>query len=156
MQVAAVALIGRSLGERNPEKARRYGSICQRIGMAISIVISVVLLFGGRSLFSLFFDDPKILEIGVMLCRYLLVIDIFQISQVIYAGALRGAGDVRYTMFGALISAAIIRTVVTWLFTSVFHLGLTGIWLGVLADQVSRFALFSVRFRKGKWVELRI
>jgi len=27
MQVAAVALIGRSLGERDPEKAKSYGAI---------------------------------------------------------------------------------------------------------------------------------
>ncbi len=156
MQVAAVALIGRSLGEQKPEKAKRYGSICQKVGLVISLCISAVLLIGGKGLFSLFFDDPEVLKIGVMLCRYLVVIDIFQISQIIFAGCLRGAGDVKFTMFGALISVAIIRTGVTWLLTAPLQLGLAGIWLGILADQISRFTLFSARFRKGNWTRLQI
>ena len=93
---------------------------------------------------------------GVVLCRYLVVIDIFQISQIIYAGCLRGAGDVKFTMFVSLISVALIRTAVTWLLTSVIPLGITGIWLGILADQVSRFTLFSIRFRKGDWTALEL
>jgi Na+-driven multidrug efflux pump len=85
-----------------------------------------------------------------------MIIDFFQISQVIYSGCLRGAGDVRFTMRVALISAAIIRTLVTWLLTSVLPLGLSGIWLGVLADQISRYVFYSIRFRKGEWVNLRL
>ena len=156
MQVAAVALIGRSLGERNPERAKTYGNLCQRVGLCISLCISAVVLLFGRPIFSLFFSDPHILDMGVMLFRYIAVITVFQITQIIFAGCLRGAGDVRFTMFGALISVAIIRTAVTWLFTTPIPLGLTGIWLGVLSDQFSRFVLFSARFRKGEWVSLRI
>jgi Na+-driven multidrug efflux pump len=35
-------------------------------------------------------------------------------------------------------------------------LGLTGIWLGVLSDQVSRFVLLRHRFEKGEWTQLHI
>jgi Na+-driven multidrug efflux pump len=85
-----------------------------------------------------------------------MVIILFQISQIIYGGALRGAGDVKYTLFAALISVTLIRTGVTWLLTGVFPLGLVGIWIGILADQVSRFVLLSRRFRKGEWAEMLI
>jgi Na+-driven multidrug efflux pump len=56
----------------------------------------------------------------------------------------------------SLISAAVIRTAVTFLLTSVIPLGLAGIWLGVLADQISRFVFYAIRFRKGEWVRLKI
>lgn len=156
MQVAAVALIGRSLGERNIEKAKRYGSLCQRTGLAISCILAVILYFFGRNLFSLFFTDDHVLSMGVMICRFIMVIILFQISQIIYGGALRGAGDVKYTLFASLISVTLIRTGVTWLLTGVFPLGLVGIWIGILADQVSRFVLLSRRFRKGEWAEMLI
>ncbi len=156
MQVTAVALIGRSLGERNIEKAKRYGSLCQRTGLAISCILAVILYFFGRNLFSLFFTDDHVLSMGVMICRFIMVIILFQISQIIYGGALRGAGDVKYTLFAALISVTLIRTGVTWLLTGVFPLGLVGIWIGILADQVSRFVLLSRRFRKGEWAEMLI
>ena len=156
MQAAAVALIGRSLGERNPDKAKRFGSLAQRVGLAIALSVSLVLLVFGRGIFGLFFQDPEVIDMGVMIARFIMVIDVFQISQVIYSGALRGAGDVRYTMRVSLISAAIIRTAVTFLLTSVIPLGLAGIWLGVLADQISRFVFYAIRFRKGEWVRLKI
>lgn len=156
MQVAAVALIGRSLGEKKPDKARIFGSMCQRVGLAISIILAIIFFFFGKALFSMFFNEPDILSDGVLISRFIIVIALFQISQVIYGGSLRGAGDVKYCLFASLLSVTIIRTIVTWLLTSVFTLGLTGIWIGVLSDQFSRFVLLRHRFEKGEWTTLRI
>ncbi len=156
MQVAAVALTGEALGAGRKKDARDYGGICQRIGFLISIVLALLLLFGGRWFYSLYFREEHILDMGVLITRYTMVTVLLQISQIIYAGCLRAAGDVRYTLTAALISVTFIRTCVTLLLVLVFNLGLHGIWLGVLSDQLSRFILMRRRFRQGKWVDLRI
>ncbi len=157
MQVAAVALIGRSLGEKNPDKAKRYGNICQKIGLFISIILAIILYFFGRSIFTLFFNEAHILDMGVLITRFIMVIVLFQISQIIFSGCLRGAGDLKYCLFASLISVAIIRTFVTWsLAGGILNLGLVGIWIGVLSDQFSRFMFLSIRFKQGKWVEIKI
>ena len=93
---------------------------------------------------------------GVMICNFIIVIVVFQITQIIYGGCLRGAGDVKYTLFASLISVTLIRTLVTWGLTSIFTMGLAGIWIGILSDQVSRFILLSLRFHRGSWTELTI
>jgi len=156
MQVAAIALTGESLGAGEKEKARQQAGICQRIGFIISLVLSVILLFGGRWIFSLYFREDHILDMGVLICRFMTVIILLQISQIIFTGTLRAAGDVRYTLVVALISVTFIRTVVTFLLVVVFKLGLTGVWIGILSDQCSRFFLMGRRFRQGKWVNLKI
>ena len=156
MQVAAVALSGEALGAGRKAEAREYGGICQWIGFLISIVLALLLLIGGRWFFSLYFREAHILDMGVILSRYIMVIVLLQISQIIYTGCLRAAGDVRYTLMGALTSVTVIRTAVTMLFVLVFNLGLHGIWLGVLSDQLSRFTIMRRRFRKGEWVNLKI
>lgn len=156
MQVAAVALIGRSLGERQPDKAKKYGSICQRIGFGISCILAAILFLFGKTLFGFFFKDQETLQIGITISRYIMVIVLFQISQVIFGGSLRGAGDVKYTLFSSLLSVTFIRTAVTWLLTSIIPLGIAGIWIGILSDQFSRFILLSIRFKKGKWTSLQI
>ena len=81
---------------------------------------------------------------------------LLQISQIIFTGCLRAAGDVRYTLRVALIAVTGIRTLVTLLLVAVFHMGLAGVWLGVLSDQASRFLLMRRRFKQGKWVDLKI
>ena len=107
MQAAGVALSGQALGANKKEEAKLYGKICQKIGAFISACIAVILLFGGRGIFRMFFDDPAILDMGVMISRYICVITFFQISQVIYGACLRAAGDVRYTLIASTISVTL-------------------------------------------------
>lgn len=156
MQVAAVALIGRSLGEGKPDKAKAYGTTCQTIGFAISIAYAAVLMFGGHFLFGLFFSEPEVIEMSMVVSRFIMVVVLFQISQIIFGGCLRGAGDLKYCMFASLISVTVIRSLVTWALTSLIPLGLAGIWIGILSDQMSRFVFLSTRFKKGEWVRVQI
>lgn len=156
LQATAVALIGRSLGEKNPELAKAYGAICRRIGMIISAVLSVLYFVGARPLFRLFFKEDQIVNIGVHIMYVIIFVVVFQVSQVIYMGCLRGAGDTLYTAIASTISVTIIRTIASFIGGYVLGFGIIGIWLGVLADQVSRFVFATVRFKQGKWTKIEI
>ena len=156
LQAAAVALIGRSLGERRPDKAREYGASCRVIGAGISVALAAIYLFGARPMMHLFFSEPQIVEIGVRIMYVAIIVTLFQIQQVIYMGCLRGAGDTLYTAAVSATSVALIRTVASYVCGFVLGFGIIGIWMGVLADQASRFILSAVRFKAGKWVEIKI
>ena len=156
LQAAAVALIGRSLGQGKPELAKDYGKTCKAVGMMIAVVLILLYFFGARWLMSMFFEEEHIIKIGVSIMRVIIFVVLFQIIQVIYMGCLRGAGDMLYTAFAATMSVTVIRTLVSWIGGFVFGLGIVGIWLGVLADQISRFAFASIRYRMGKWVKIKI
>lgn len=156
MQVAAVALTGESLGAGKKEQALAYGKVCQRIGFVISVALSLFLLVFGRGIYGLHFQEADIINDGVMISHFIMVIVLLQISQLIYGGCLRAAGDVRYCLMSSLVSVTIIRTLVTFVLVQVFHLGLVGIWLGVGSDQFSRFVFMSLRFRQKKWLNIKI
>ena len=156
LQAAAVALIGRSLGAGDEKLAREYGSICRMIGGAISVCLAVLYFTGARVLMGLFFEEEYIITIGVGIMRVIIFVVVFQISQVIYMGCLRGAGDTFYTAMASTISVTLIRTAVSYLCGYVFGWGIIGIWLGVLGDQISRFIFASVRFKAGKWTQIKI
>ncbi len=156
MQVAAVALIGRSLGEEKPEMAKVYGATCQRMGAAISLVLAVCYLLGGRFLYSLYFQEAHIIAMGVEIMRVIVVIVVLQISQVIYMGCLRGAGDVLFTTVASTISVTFVRTISSYGLCYTAGLGLIGIWLGIVCDQLCRFILTRWRFRSGVWTKVKI
>ena len=157
IQVAAVSLIGQSLGEGRPERARYYGRLCQEMGFIASALMTVAFLLGGRSLFALFFPtSPEAVSYGVMITHRLVIVIIIQISQVVYLGSLRGAGDARYVMVALVISVTVVRAGSGILFCELLHMGLPGLWLSIIADQVSRYIFTSVRFKRGKWTELQI
>ncbi len=156
MQVAAVSLIGKSLGEGSAEKAKAYGKTCRMIGFGISCCLAVAYFFGGETLYRLFFKEEEIVAIGVGIIRTVIFIVLFQVSQVIYMGCLRGAGDTAYTAFASTISVTIIRTAASYIFCYPLGLGMVGIWLGILADQIARYLFGSIRFKQGKWTKIHI
>lgn len=156
MQVAAVALCGRSLGEKKPELAKMYGTVCQRIGNMISVVLAVLYLTCGSWYYHLFFVEPEIIAMGVQITKVLTIIALLQIAQVIYMGCLRGAGDVLFTTIASTLSITIIRPIFSYLLCYTCGLGLVGIWLGIVCDQLSRFCLTTWRFKSGKWTKIKI
>ena len=105
---------------------------------------------------SAFFDEPEIVAIGVDITRIIIAVVIFQISQVIYMGCLRGAGDTGYTALASIVSVTVIRTVFSYVCGYALGFGINGVWMGILADQVSRFIFGSVRFKQGRWTDIRI
>ncbi len=156
MQVAAVALCGRSLGEGRAELAKVYGTICQRIGNMISIVLACIYLVLGEWYFGMFFEEAHIIAIGVDIMRVLTIIVLLQISQVIYMGCLRGAGDVKFTAMASTLSITFVRPIFSYLFCYAMGFGVIGIWYGVVLDQFTRFVLTQWRFKSEKWMKIKI
>ena len=142
LQAAAVALIGRSLGENNKEMAKKYGRICMIYGGIIATVLCLVYYFGAGLLMGLFFKEAEIIATGVSIMRVIIFIVIFQIIQVVYMGCLRGAGDTLYTAVASTISVTIVRTAGSYIFGYMLGFGITGIWL--------------IRYKSGKWTEIKI
>lgn len=156
LQAAAVALIGRSLGAGDENLAKEYGRICRMFGGIISAFLAIVYFAGAAPLMHLFFAEEHIVAIGVNIMRVIIFVVIFQVSQVVYMGCLRGAGDTFYTAVASTISVTLIRTIGSIVGGYVLGFGIVGIWLGVLADQISRFLFASTRFKKGKWTQIKI
>ena len=156
LQSTAVALIGRSLGAGDPDLAKEYGRTCRLIGAFIAVCLVGIYYFGASGLYHLFFREEHIVAIGVSIMHVIIFVVIFQICQVIYMGCLRGAGDTLYTAIASTISVTIIRTVVSYLLGYTLGFGIIGIWMGVLGDQISRFIFATVRFKQGKWVQIKI
>lgn len=154
--VAAVTLIGQSLGRKRPDMAKIYGNVCQKTGLICAFVISTVYFLFGKNIFALFSNEQVILGYGEMIMRVLSVMLFLQIEQVVLFGCLRGAGDTRFTAFVSLISVTIIRPGMSWLLCYPVGLGLMGAWLGTACDQLVRFVMTFVRFRKGNWMKLKL
>lgn len=154
--VAAVTLIGQSLGRKRPDMAKIYGNVCQKTGLICAFVISSFYFLFGKDIFALFSQEQIILDYGEMIMRILSVILFVQIEQVVLFGCLRGAGDTKFTAFVSLISVTCIRPGMSWLLCYPVGLGLMGAWLGTACDQVVRFVMTFVRFRKGDWTKLKL
>lgn len=160
---ACTSLVGQSLGAVRKDKAMVYVKVGQRISLFLSIGL-ILLLFFGRNIFPpLFTDDPQIIAMA-SLSFLVITIGIYpQNIRVMLAGCLRGAGDVKFVAFVSLVSVAVLRPVLTWLFcyplNDMFpsmNFGFTGSWISFNIDAFVRAAMLVWRVNKGKWVNIKV
>lgn len=156
MQTAAVASTGSALGAGKKRRAMDYGYTCLFIGVILSVFWFITLFFFGGAFFRITFSEASYIVRGIRISRYVMFIVFFQIISIVCAGALRAAGDVRYTLVVSTITITVIRSLVTVVLVQLFHMGIDGIWLGILAHQFSSAVLMMLRFHQGKWVNLKI
>lgn len=149
--IAASTLTGRSLGEEKPDLAEKYISQSMRIGVVISLVMSLVFFFFGPYVAILYTNSSEVVENAGNILKLMAFIMPFQGSQLITAGGLRGAGDTIWTLITTFIGILGIRLVLGYIFVRVLNLGLVGAWYAILADQIIRWVLIRIRFKTEKW-----
>ena len=154
LSIANTALVGQSLGAKRPDLAILYGRVSQRVGLIISIVLGLLIVLSRRLIMGLFSTDPQVLALGGDILIILSFIVIFQISQVITVGSLRGAGDVKFVAMLSLVSVTFVRPILTYLLAYAMGLGLYGAWFSVVFDQGIRFVVSRTRFQQAKWTHI--
>ncbi len=155
LSIAATSLVGQNLGRERPDLSQLYGKMCQRVAFCFSIVLMTFFLLARRPIIGLFSDDPVIVELGGKIMFFVVIICLVQISQVVFTGCLRGAGDTKYVAMVSFISITILRPSLTWSMAYWLGWGLIGAWSAFLLDQCVRFSLVYRRFASGKWAEIR-
>ena len=154
--MAASALVGQSLGMRDPERARGAGWAAAQMALVWGTAAGIAFIVVPGFLLGLFTNSGAVVVAGI---GALAVVGIGQPAQaVIFAlsGALRGAGDTRYPLLVTLVNWFLIRLPLAYVLAFPLGMGLTGIWLGVTVDYFLRAALFAIRFRSGAWARVRV
>ena len=109
LSIALSTFVGQNLGAGELQRARsapKYGMVMGFVMMAV--ILTPLMLFAPQ-LTSLFNQEPEVVEFGAFFIRLISPFYLtFAINQV-YAGALRGAGDTKSTMFIMLFSFVLFR-----------------------------------------------
>jgi putative MATE family efflux protein len=92
---AAAALLGQALGAGDRERARLVLRVAQRWALAISAVMTLVLLLAPGALLALFTRDPALFEIGVPYLRVLAFAVVATGVEIVTAEAVIGSGHTR-------------------------------------------------------------
>ena len=154
--IAASSMVGRSLGARDLHGAEKYAKETRRIGSLISTIMAVGLFFFGAQIVGLYTSDPVIIRNAAGALKIIALVQPFQSSQLILAGALRGAGDTLWPLVATFIGVFGFRVVLAHIFVNIMGIGLMGAWIAVLADQFIRWVFVFGRFRSNKWKYIRI
>ncbi len=158
--IAVTSLVGRQMGGGNPEGARKATYLAVRVGYSYAFVMMLLFIFGAGRLVSVFTgaltaEDAALIELAKAMIRLAAIYTLADITQLVFSGALRGAGDTRFVMYisvgmhwllgvGAVVLIRIVQVppLQMWLFFIGFVVVLGG--------------LIFLRFRSGRWEHIKV
>jgi MATE family multidrug resistance protein len=148
---AASVLVGKSLGERNLEKADRVTRTSVGLAAGFMTLCGVAFALFGGMIARQFSHEHDVLRV---VQRLLLVAAIFQLMDgitIVLRGALRGAKDVRMVMIIGISAAWVCIPGAAYFLGKVLGLGAVGGWLGFVAETTIASSLFWYRWTRGSW-----
>jgi MATE family multidrug resistance protein len=160
--IAVSVLVGQYLGRDKPLTAQKsvysafHLTFVYMGGMALAYVLIpdiFVAPFAAQA------DPEKFREIyrlTVVLLRFVAVYSVFDTLNMVFAAAVKGAGDTRYVMIMVAIISLFGLIIPTYLTVVVLDWGLMFAWVIASAYVTTLGFVFYFRFLGGKWKTMRV
>lgn len=154
--VATSALVGQALGAKRANMAERYThEALLQGGLMMSLLGGIMALFPAQ-LVSIFTNDAEVIATAVAPLRAAGLVQPALGISFIMLGALRGAGDTRWPLISRLLTTWAVRLPLTVALVSGLGAGLAGVWLAMCTDFTLQAIMALVRFRSGRWKEIKL
>jgi putative MATE family efflux protein len=154
---ASAAFAGQNLGAGRPERSVEGIRVAARIGLGVAAVVAVLFLTSSRLLLGAFgMDEPAVMDIGGQLLTFLSASGFFVSVALVYTGGLQGTGDTRSPLYISIISQIVVPLGICAVIQEMRTLHPSDIWTAILLGHVTRCTLSVVRFRQGKWRDIRV
>jgi putative MATE family efflux protein len=154
---AAATIAGQNLGAGHPERAIAGVHAASRIGLAVAALVGLMFVAIPEALLSIFgATEVHVATLGRELLQYLAVSGFFITVALTYTGALQGTGDTRGPLYITLASQILIPIGLCEAIQAMRPLQPTDIWLAIVLGHMTRCVLSLVRFRQGKWRNIKV
>jgi MATE family multidrug resistance protein len=160
--IAVSVMVGQYLGRERPDLAVRSTYSGFHVTFAYMGAIALLYVFA-PSIFILPFAanaDPDSFEaiqvLVVVLLRFVAVYSLFDTMNLIFAAAVKGAGDTHYVMRMMVVLSTAGLIVPTYTAIVLLHKGVLTGWYIASAYVIALGLAFFFRFLGGKWKSMRV
>ena len=154
--------VGHYLGNNQPEIAEKSTWSTFHLSATYILSIAAGFIFLPHiflHMFSLKADPLQFAEISEMAVNFLKFVAVycfFDMLNIIFSAAVKGAGDTRYVMYTTVILSWIIMVVPSYLISNVFNLNIYFMWGSITLFVMALGVAFFRRFKRGKWKSMRV
>jgi MATE family multidrug resistance protein len=138
--------VGQAIGAGDIPLARRRGLMGVGLGLAVMSVCALVFVVAGAEIAGIYSSELDVIAAAVPLLLIAAVFQLFDGTQAIAAGALRGLGRTRATFVANVIGHYAIGLSVTIVLTFHFGMGAPGLWWGLSAGLIATAAFLVAWF----------
>jgi MATE family multidrug resistance protein len=128
---AAAVRVGHAVGARDVHRAVRGGWTALAAGVVIMAGIGTLLLVFPVPMLRVFTNDPQVIDTGVRLLAIAGAFQVFDGTQAVATGVLRGIGDTRTPMIMNVIGHWVLGLPAGYVLCFRRGWGVTGLWIGL-------------------------
>jgi multidrug resistance protein, MATE family len=128
---AAAVRVGHAIGAGDARRAVHAGWTALGLGGAVMLAIALALFLWPVPMLRSFTTDPRVIEIGVGLLAIAAIFQLFDGTQAVATGVLRGVGQTRTPMIVNVIGHWVFGLPVGYALCFVYGWGVTGLWIGL-------------------------
>ncbi len=153
--IAAMALMGQGLGAKKPEQAKEDVLLVLKYTSGFMFFLSFFMIFMPEKIVWLFTNDESTIKEASL---YLRIVGFSQIPlafNFVLSGALRGAGDSKWTMKMNLLSLWFVRIIPAFLLSWYFHTILF-VYLAMISDTFVKAFFLWKRFNADGWQKIKV
>ncbi len=147
ISTTAAIRVGAAIGRQNQTEAQRAGVAAFMLVTAVMAVFALVFFTANHWLVELYIRDNT--DVANMAASLVIMGGFFQLSdgvQVVAIGSLRGLSDVNVPTWITLFSYWVVAIPLSYLLGFTAHLGVIGVWIGLLAGLTVAAILLTIRF----------
>jgi putative MATE family efflux protein len=154
---STATLVSQSLGERDPQKAARFGWASVRLGLVIFGIVGLCEgVFFTHQIIGIVTKSPDVAAAALMPMRIMGVCTPVIALAMILTQALFGAGNTRYVMIVELMLHFLCLVPLAWILGITLHGGLVGIWSAAVAYVALLACAMTWKFARGDWKTIRL
>lgn len=151
---AAGILIGKTLGEKEFEKAYEDSKKLLWYGFVCSVLLSVVLVICSRWYVSIYQVEDQVKEIGIrLLMVFALMAPIKVQNMIVGSGIIRSGGKTKYLMWIDMIGTWGFGVPLGFLTAFVFHMSIPWVYFILSLEECVRLIMAYTVFRKKLWIQ---
>ncbi len=136
-------------GERETAYKRIF--LYQLVATGCSMLMIVVVNIIKNPVVSIFTDIPDVHSLVCTLLVYSAYMEFGRSLNLVYVGALKGSGDVKFPVLYGIFSNWGIMVLGSYILGIKCGLGLVGFWLGIGTDETTRGIVMLLRWKSRRW-----
>ncbi len=138
--------VGNAVGQGDIQETRRAGFSAVILGVLIMFCAGIIFITLRSHLPQLYISDEEVISIASSLLVIAAIFQVFDGTQAVGIGILRGLTDVRIPTLITFIAYWVISLPLGYILGFYFKFGVQGVWIGLLIGLASSAAMLSARF----------
>ncbi len=154
MGVAIITMVGRCVGAREEQQAKKYTVRLVAITYGVIIALSAVICLFLRPIVASYHLSTESAQLTSQLILYhcLCVCTVWPMAFTL-PNTFRAASDVKFTMILSIFSMWAFRIGLSYLLSALFDLGVMSVWYAMAVDWTFRAIVFTIHYLRGSWLK---